>query len=312
MFEIFNSDFTTLAVNIIVSLGFLLFIFFMIKKLLSTFVVDNLKTKIQTSTTSQNIFTFVSVVIASTFLDLFADKNFDMLWTVLVISILTIIFNFIYDKVRNKNDAIDNKQAYLQGLSLVEEVINLKGFSLIKSENNLAKIENDSIEIYIFTENLITDIPKEELEDINTFDHDNIGLFAQTVAKNIPTTKYIYFLKNTEDNKKYKDKYDDHHFRGKNAKFKSNVSFYFINEEDFCFYSELYLYKFKNEHNDINKLTKDKAFEWIPSIGKDNDGENKQFYLELSSMQTQSINEIICELIISIDTYNIQGIEDEF
>lgn len=297
MFEFFNSEFATVTVNLIVIIGLLLFIYFALRKFLPSLKGAELKERLSTSTSSQNVFAFISVVVASTLLDLFTSEKFNMLWIVLIISILTIVFNVLYEKVKDKNNAIDSKEAYKTGLSLLEQIINCKGYSLIKNAKELTPIENNADEIYVFSENLLTDIGKECIDE----PYENKGLFANLVAENIPKGKrYIYLLKDTKENRKYFKLYEKYHFHQKNEKFKQNVAFYFIPESDFCFFSEIYLYK------DIKK--QDIAFEWIPSIGE-KDNENKQFYLQLSAEQTQNLNEILCELMISYERYQYKDTE---
>jgi len=300
MLHFFNSKFATISVNIIVILAFLLFIYFILKKYLPTISGEKLKDKIKTSTTSQNVFAFISVVVASTFLDLFSSGKFHMLWSVAVISILTILFNFLYEKVVNKNNELDKKEEYKRGLNLIEQIIGCKGYTLIKRADELKTIEDKADEIYIFTENLVTDIPHEYLDE----KLENSGLFADIVSENLPKgKKNIYFLKDTEENRSYQKKYNMYHFQGDNAKYNMNASFYYIPENEFCFFSEIYLYKDTKTH--------DKSFEWIPSIGEKNNPD-KQFYLELSSLQTQNINEIICELMVSCNKFQLSEIKNEF
>ena len=300
MLNIFNSEFITITVNFIVILGILFVVYYGMRKFLPTLSGEKLKDQIKTSTTSQNIFAFLSVVIASTFLDLFSDQNFHMLWIVVVISILTILFNLLYEKVVNKNDEIDSKEEYKKGISLLEQIINCKGYGLIKTANEIEEIEDNSEAIYVFSENLITDIGEEFVND----EYDNKGLFSDIVSANIPNNKkYIYFLKDTNKNREYYKLYYEYHIKDKNEKFIDNISFYFVPECEFCFYSEIYLYK------DYTK--KDIAFEWIPSIGEQGNNE-KQFYLQLSSNQIQNINEIICELMISCEKYTLKGVKNDF
>lgn len=289
MIDFLNSEFATLAVNLIVIFALLLFLFLGIKNVLPKIISDKFKVNLETSSTTQNIFTFVSVVVASTLLDLFSNGKYDMLWIVLVISILTIVFNFIYEKVTNTNSTIRVNEEYSRSLNLIEQIISCKGYGLIKNAKEIEIIEKSADEIYIFTENLITDIPAYEDTEIA---YENSGLFCDIVSRNIPQgKKYIYFLKDTLINRNYFLSYTKCHFENTaNQSFQSNISFYFIPVDDFCFFSEIYLYKTKDKT--------DKAFEWIPSLGE-HKNVNKQFYLELSSDQTQAINEMICELIVS-------------
>ena len=297
MLNVFNSEFATVTVNLIVIIGLLLFVYFVLSKFLPSISGEKLKEQIRTSTTSQNIFAFVSVVIASTFLDLFSDQKYHMLWIVLVISVLTILFNFLYEKVSNKNDEIEIKEKYSNGISLVEQIITCKGYRLIKNANDLEMVEEESDEIYIFSENLITDIKKDIVDD----KYENKGLFFDIVNQNIPKgKKYIYFLKDTQMNRKYYELYTKCHFDNENDIYKKNISFYFIPENEFYFFSEIYLYKDTN--------SSDMAFEWLPSIGEQG-REDKQFYLQLSSEQVQNLNEIICELMISYKKYFLFGDE---
>lgn len=299
MLNIVNSDFATVSVNLIVIIGLLLFIYFVLRKFLPSITGEKFKEQIRTSTTSQNIFAFISVVIASTFLDLFSDQNYHMLWIVLVISVLTILFNFLYEKVSNKNDEIDSKEKYANGIALMEQIIDCKGYGLIKNTTNIEEIEEVSDEIYIFSENLITDIKKDSVND----DFENKGLFFDIVNQNIPKgKKYIYFLKDTNTNREYHELYTKCHFNNDNEVFKKNISFYFIPEDEFCFFSEIYLYK-DTENSDM-------AFEWVPSLGEEG-VEEKQFYLQLSSEQVQNLNEIICELMISHKKYPLFGVEND-
>lgn len=299
MLEIFNSEFATVTVNLVVILALLLFIYFVLKKYLPSLSGERLKDQLKTSTTSQNIFAFVSVVVASTFIDLFSNQKFHMLWIVVTISILTILFNYLYEKVVNKNSEIDTKEEYKRGLDLIEQIISCKGYGLIKDAEAIEEIEDKADEIYIFSENITTDIPQTYVDE----EFDNIGLFSGIVAQNIPNEKrYIYFLKDSKVNRKYHKVYCKHHFKGENSQFKKNVSFYLVPEDEFCFFSELYLYKDTKNH--------DTTFEWIPSIGEKNDPD-KQFYLELSSEQTQNINEIICELMVSCSKLELNGEENE-
>lgn len=299
MLNIFNSDFVTVTVNLVVLLGLLLAVYFGLRKFLPTVSGEKLKEQIKTSTTSQNIFAFVSVVVASTFIDLFSNQNFHMLWVVIVISILTIIFSFLYEKVAAKNDEIDSKEEYKKGLALLEQVIRCKGYGLIKNASEIEQIEDKADEIFIFSENLITDLGKDFIED----EYDNKGLFADIVSQTIPQgKKYIYFLKDSVKNREYYKLYYQYHFDGKNEDYLSNISFYFIPETEYCFFSEIYLYK--------DQVSKDVAFEWIPSIGE-KDNEQKQFYLELSSKQVQNLNELICELMISCKKYTLKEVQNE-
>lgn len=299
MIDLFNSEFATVTVNLIVIVGLLLFIYFILKNFLPTITGEKLKDQIRTSTTSQNIFAFVSVVVASTFLDLFSDGNYHMLWSVIVISILTILFSFLYEKVSNKNNELEAIGEYKRGLELVDKIINCKGYGLIKDAKSIEKIEDKADEIYVLTENLITDIPKEYIDE----EYENIGLLVDIVSQNIPKGKrYIYFLKDTIKNRKYQKLYSEYYFKNENIKYRDNVSFYFIDEKDFYFFSEIYLYKDKKVH--------DRSFEWIPSIGEKNNPD-KQFYLELSSEQTQNINEIICELMVTYKKIIPLGVSNE-
>ncbi len=296
MLDFFNNEIATLLVNLIVIMGMLLFLFYGFRNFFSKFISEKLKINIQTSSTTQNIFTFTSVVIVSTFLDLFSNQKYDMLWIVLIISILTIIFSFIYEQVSNTSNVVKTNEEYSRSLNLIEHIFSCKGYNLIKNAKEIENIENSSDEIYIFSENLITDIPQSE--DINGH-YDNSGLFFDVVSKNIPNgKKYIYFLKDTEINRNFQISYYKNHFNNPlKEEFKKNITFYFINESDFCFFSEIYLYKIKG--------AKDRSFEWIPSLGELNNVD-KQFYLELSPQQTQVLNEMICELIISLDKVYIK------
>lgn len=287
MLSFFSNEFITTTVNLVVVVALLFFLYYILKKFLPSKKGEELKEKIQTSTTSQNILAFLSVIIASTFIDLLADKNWHMIYIVVVISGLTIFFSFLYEKVSNINNELDSKEAYKKGLSLLEQIITCKGYSLIKNASKIGEIENQSDEVYIFTENLATDIGSEMISD----EHENKGLFANLVKSNIPFgKKYTYFVKNTQKNRDYLQPYYDFHFASSNKSYINNVSFYFIPENEFLFFSELYLYKDRTK-NDV-------AFEWIPSIGEKGN-EDKQFYLQLSSVQTQNINEIMCDIMIS-------------
>jgi len=211
-----------------------------------------------------------------------------MIWVVLIISIITILFHILYDKISNTNFAIKKYLQYDEYLNIIDKIMNCKGYHLILKASELEKIENQSEEIYVFTENLITDIPKENINNIEQ-NLENIGLFAQIVSTNISQGKrYTYFLKDNNKNRDYSKEYYAYHFSSEeNRKYSKNVIFYFVKESEFTFFTELYLYK--------DDIVHDKAFEWLPSIGEINDAD-KQFYLELSSEQVENINEIIIEL----------------
>lgn len=211
-----------------------------------------------------------------------------MIWVVLIISITTILFHVLYDKISNTNFAIKKYLQYDEHLNIIDKIMSCKGFHLILKASELEKIENQSEEIYVFTENLITDIPKEKINNIEK-NSENIGLFAQIVSTNIPKgKKYTYFLKDNKKNREYVKEYYAYHFSSEeNKMYSKNIIFYFVKESEFTFFTELYLYK--------DDIVHDKAFEWLPSIGEINDAD-KQFYLELSSEQVENINEIIIEL----------------
>ncbi len=305
MFSIFSSETATTAVNIIVILGFLLsvaYLFVWILRKIRPEVVDERFTKkLETSTSKQNIFAFASVVLASTLFDLFNDSNYKMIWIVIIISILTILFHFIYDKVAHTNEAIRHQHEYNTHLTLIEKIMQCKGYNLILNAVAIEKIENRSEEIYIFTENLTTDIPKDAISDLKD-DHDNIGLFADLVQVNIPKgKKYTYFLKNNLENIAYIKDYYAYHLSSHNLRaYAKNIAFYLVEPQDFTFFSELYHYK--------DDLMHDMSFEWLPSLGELGDPD-KQFYLELSSSQVQNINEIIVELKSSALRFKHQSIE---
>jgi len=267
-----------------------------LKKLRPNLVEKSFIRNIETSTVYQNVFAFTSVVLASTFFKLFTDGNYRMIWIVLIISITTIAFHVIYDKISKTNVAIKQYQEYDEHLTLIEKIMQCKGYHLILNASKIEKIEDRSDKIFIFTENLTTDIPKENIKNLNQ-SLENVGLFADLVANNIPHGKeYVYFLKNNEVNKEYIKEYYTYHFNtDKNLEHRYNINFYLVDEADFTFFTELYLYKDKKIH--------DMAFEWLPALGEINNA-NKQFYLELSAQQVLHINEIIIELKTTCPKYN--------
>lgn len=276
----------------IVIFSFLVFIAYTIKFLLEKFKPETLENSfarnIQTSSTYQNIFAFTSVVLASSLFELFTDGKYRMIWVILIISILTILFHILYDKISNTNFAIKKYLQYDEHIKIVDKIMSCKGYHLILNASKLEKIEDRSEEIYVFTEDLITDIPEEYVRNFNS-DSENIGLFADIVSSNIPNgKKYTYFLKDNKINREYVKVYYSYHFTSKsNQKYSQNINFYFVKESEYTFFTELYLYK-DNELHDL-------AFEWLPAIGEVNNID-KQFYLELSSQQVENINEIIIEL----------------
>ena len=303
MFSIFSSEQATTAVNIIVIVAFLSAVIYLIvwitKKLKPEVIESSFTQKLETSTTSQNIFAFTTVVLASTLFELFNDSHYRMIWIVLIISVMTILFDYIYNKVSHTNNAIEEQLEYKANFTLIEKIMHCKGYDLILNASEIEEVENRSEEIYIFTENLTTDIPKKDLSS-KTVDRDNMGLFADLVASNIPRgKKYTYFLKDTAANLEYIEDYYAYHFSSKETlKYRSNVEFYLVTPSDFTFFSELYFYKDDQLH--------DMAFEWLPALGEIGDSE-KQFYLELSSAQVQNINEIIIELKSSYRLYNVSN-----
>jgi hypothetical protein len=178
-----------------------------------------------------------------------------------------------------------------------------KGYNLILNASKLEKIENRSEEIYVFTENLTTDIPEDKIKNPNPL-WENIGLFSDLVASNIPNNKkYTYFLKDTIDNIQHIKEYYKHHFASsENLTYVKNINFYLVDVTDFIFFTELYLYK--------DDILQDMAFEWLPALGEVNKAD-KQFYLELSSEQVQHINEIIIELKTTSKIYNYNNFKEE-
>jgi len=303
LFNIFNSDEATLAVNIIVILsfiGFLIyFLFFILKKLKPEVVEKGFIKNLETSSATQNIIAFSSVVLASTLFELFTDGKYRMIWVVLIISITTIVFHIIYDKISKTNVSTKRYKEYDEHLTLLEKIMHCKGYHLILNAIKLEVIEDRSSDIYVFTENLTTDIPKDKILNIND-SLENIGLFSNIVAQNIPNNKrYTYILKDNRDNREHIEEYYNYHFENKkNLDYRKNVNFYLIDELDFTFFTELYLYKDDN-YNDM-------AFEWLPALGEINNPD-KQFYLELSSHQVENINEIIIELKTTGIYYNYES-----
>lgn len=292
MFSLFSSEEATTAVNIIVILAFFTFVIyillFILKKLKPETIEDSFTKNINTSSAYQNIFAFTSVVLASTLFELFTDGKYRMIWVILIISITTIVFHILYEKISKTNEARKHYSEYNEHLILIEKIMQCKGYNLILNASKLEEIENLSEEIYVFTENLTTDIPKEKINNIDS-SWENIGLFSDIVETNIPNNKkYTYFLKNTLENKQHVKEYYSHHFASaENLKYINNINFYLVDVTDFTFFTELYLYK--------DDEIQDKAFEWLPALGEINKAD-KQFYLELSSEQVQHINEIIIEL----------------
>lgn len=212
-----------------------------------------------------------------------------MIWIVVIISVTTMFFHVLYDKISNTNFAKKRYLQYDEHLNIVDKIMNCKGYQLILKASELEKIENQSEEIFIFTENLITDIPRESITNLEG-KAENIGLFANIVSDNIPNKKkYTYFLKDNDNNREYVKDYYAYHFSlsKSNETYSQNINFYFVKESEFTFFTELYLYK--------DSVAHDMAFEWLPSLGEINNAD-KQFYLELSSVQVENINEIIIEL----------------
>jgi len=225
-----------------------------------------------------------------------------MIWIVVIISITTIFFHILYDKISNTNFTKKRYLQYDEHLNIIDKIMNCKGYHLILKASELGKIENQSEEIFVFTENLITDIPKENISQIEG-NSENIGLFAKIVSTNIPKgKKYTYFLKDNNKNREYVKEYYAYHFSLEtNKEYTKNVVFYFVKESEFTFFTELYLYK--------DDIAHDMAFEWLPSIGEINNTD-KQFYLELSSEQVENINEIIIELKNPAMRFNYNDYEE--
>lgn len=269
-----------------------MFLVYIIKVVLKKFqpqVVDESFTKkIETSSSYQNIFAFTSVVLASTLFELFTDEKYRMIWVVLVISVTTILFHLLYEKISNTNFAVDKYEQYNTNMKIIDKIMDCKGYNLILNALEIEKIENSAREMYIFTEDLITDIPKTCVLESQT-ESENISLYLDLVTQNIlKGKKYTYFLKDNPQNRIYVKEYFKHHFFSKNThKYVDNINFYFVKESEFTFFTEIYFYKNKNEA--------DLAFEWLPAIGETNNI-NKQFYLKLDSEQVENINEIIIEL----------------
>lgn len=211
-----------------------------------------------------------------------------MIWIVIIISITTMFFHVLYDKISNTNFAIKKYLQYDEHLNIIDKVMNCKGYQLILKASDIEKIENHSKEIYIFTEDLITDINEKHIRILDD-NLENIGLFAAIVASNIPKGKsYTYFLKDNDKNREYAIDYYSYHFSLDHTKeYSKNINFYFIKEIEYTFFTELYLYK--------DDKVNDMAFEWLPSIGEAGKAD-KQFYLKLGSEQVENINEIIIEL----------------
>ena len=290
--KIFSSEEATTAVNIIVIFAFVVFLVYIFKLILSKFQPDvqekDFFKQIETSSSYQNVFAFSSVVLASTLFELFTDEKYRMIWVVLVISVTTILFHLLYEKIVNTNFAIDKYEQYNTNMKIIDKIMDCKGYSLILNTSEIEKIENDAREMYIFTEDLTTDIPIECVKKLLS-DGENIGLYTDLVSQNIPKGKhYTYFLKDNSQNRLYVKEYFNYHFSDKKThKHTSNINFYFVKESGFTFFTEIYFYKNNNKP--------DLAFEWLPAIGETNNI-NKQFYLKLDSEQVENINEIIIEL----------------
>jgi len=302
LFTIFSSDQATLIVNIIVILTFLSFItyiiFRIVKKVQPDIIENSFIQAIDISSATQNIIAFSSVVLASTLFDLFADGKYRMIWVVLIISLTTIILHIIYNKIANTSLAQKRHTRLNTHFTLLEKVMSCKGYQLILNAAKLETIEDRSQEIYVFTENLTTDIPGEYIRN-SIENSENIGLFSEIVALNIPQGKqYTYFLKNSKENIEHIHEFYHFHFMDKkNIDFRKNISFYLVESVDFTFFTEVYLYKDKQLH--------DMAFEWLPALGEVNNPD-KQFYLELSSSQVQDLNEIIIEIRTTAVLYTYQ------
>ncbi len=303
MFSVFSSNEATLIVNIIVILafiGFLIYlILFVLKKLKPEVIENGFIKNLETSSATQNIIAFSSVVLASTLFELFTDGKYRMIWVILIISITTIVFHIIYEKISKTDISNQRYNEYDEHLTLIEKIMHCKGYHLILNASKLEAIEDRSDEIYVFTEDLTTDIPKNKIKNVQK-PIENPGLFSSLVARGIPNKKiYTYFLKDTSENKKRIHEYYDYHFADtKNLAFRENINFYLIDEIDFTFFTELYLYKDDNYP--------DMAFEWLSTLGEKNNP-NKQFYLELSSKQVENINEIIIELKTTGIYYNYES-----
>ncbi len=228
-----------------------------------------------------------------------------MIWIVFIISITTIFFHVLYDKISNTNFAKKRYLQYDEHLNIIDKIMNCKGYQLILKASELEKIENQSEEIFIFTENLITDIPSESITELEE-NAENVGLFSKIVSDNIPNKKkYTYFLKGNNMNREYaKDFYRYHFSLSKNNEaYSQNINFYFVKESEFTFFTELYLYK--------DDVAHDMAFEWLPSLGEINNAD-KQFYLELSSEQVENINEIIIELKNTSEIFNYKDYKNNY
>ena len=234
-------------------------------------------------------------MLASTSFDLFQKKEFQMIGIIVVMSITTIMFHFLFQKISNTKFAIEKWVMYDEHLQIIDKIMDVRGYSLIVKAFELERIEDKAKEIFVFTENLVTDIPKECFHEKEMEGNKNIGLFVSIVSENIPKgKKYKYFLKNNKENRGYIKHYFKYHFlKEKNKQFRENITFYLISEAEFTFFTEMYLYK-GLEGDDM-------AFEWLPAIGEHNDID-KQFYLSLSPSQVENINEIGIEMMDNTPT----------
>lgn len=244
--------------------------------------------KIEENDLTKNIFVFVTVVLVGSVFETFKDKKIDVLYMVIVISIMTIVINGTLHAILYKKDKLKQIDENNKKLSLVSKIMDKNGFNQIINVNQLKEVEAAADIIIVFTEDLSTDYGGKN-------EKSNEGLMSSIVKNNLDLKKkYEYFLKNNEHNRnavedyyKYMNKEDKDLTTGK-------VSFYFIEPEDYCFFSEVYIYK-----NKI-RTEPDSAVEWMPSLGKLGDP-NDQYYVNLEGNQVLFLNEVILNLKAKYD-----------
>ena len=186
-------------------------------------------------------------------------------------------------------------------LDILKTIMSDNGYDQIITLKQVSELELNADSISVVTEDLLTDISKEKFcEYKNIGNDDTVGIFYSEVHENLNRknpVSYTYFLKdNGESSKKNIELFMDSHNDP------INVNFILIPKDEFCFLSEIYLYKCKKDKvkNNIfkdNVITTNKAtyqhyaVEWLPSIS--NQLSKNMFYINLNSKQVNTLSDIL-------------------